>query len=196
MLVTTAPFFVLGFIARARHGSRVSDGPGQLGLPPTDYTGHNGLVEFHVALVVTAGLRVEHGGLTTNVVIERMREIAGRVVDVDILSGRNERCRPPSLGSEILGDGGGETAGVGENGDRSPEQHLLRTVATKRTADSHAVPGIRNAKTVRAEYVDAIGLAKRPNLACVVHGDLFRDHDDLLEIWIHADEFGDAIADA
>ena len=69
-------------------------------------------------------------------------------------------------------------------------------VAAERAADAHAVPGIRNPETVGAKYVDAVGLADRPDLARVMHRDFFGDHDDLLEVRVHADKLGDAVAHA
>src|SRR5262249_39178281 len=49
---------------------------------------------------------------------------------------------------------------------------------------------------VGAEYVDAVGLAQRPDLARVVHRDFFGDHHDLLELRIDAHELCNTVANA
>src|SRR5262249_29996304 len=53
-----------------------------------------------------------------------------------------------------------------------------------------------DAQAVGAKYVDAIGLAQRPNFASVMHRYLFGDHHDLLELRIDAHELCNTVADA
>ena len=71
-------------------------------------------------------------------------------------------------------------SGVREDRDGALQQRFVRMVAAQRAADAHTVPGVRNAEAVAAEYVDAVRLANRPDLARVVHRDFLGDHDDLL----------------
>src|SRR5260370_22291234 len=105
----------------------------QLRLPTADDAGDDRLAEFDSMLVVAAGLGIEHRGLAAAVVVEGVREVPCRVMDVDVLAGGDERGGPPAFGAEILRDGGCETTGVRENRDRSPEQHFLRIVSARRT---------------------------------------------------------------
>jgi hypothetical protein len=89
-----------------------------------------------------------------------------------------------------------KTAGIRKDRDRAFNQRFLGKVASERTADSDAIPGIRDAETIGAENIDAVRLAERTDLARIVHRDLFGDDHDLVEVGIDADQFGDAVAHA
>jgi len=159
----------------------------QLRLPTADDAGNDRLAEFDSMLVIAAGLGIEHRRLAANVVVEGVREVACCVMDIDVLAGGDERGRPPAFGTEILRDGGGEAAGVRENRNRPLEQNFLGIVPAERAADADPIPGIGHAQAVGAEYVDAVGLAERADLARVMHRDLLGDHHDLLELRVDAD---------
>ena len=117
-------------------------------------------------------------------------------MDVDVLAGRDERRRSPACRGEILGDRGGEVAGVREEGDRALDQRFVGRVAAERASEAHAAPRIGDAERVGAEDVDAEGLPDGPDLARVMDGDLFRDDDDLFEVRVDAGELGYAVAHA
>ena len=103
-------FLVFGLVAGSGHGAGMSDGPRQLRFPASDDAGHDRLGEFDAALVVASGLGVEHSGLAPDVVVQGMREIARRIMDVDVLAGGDQGSSTPTFGGEILGNGGGEAA--------------------------------------------------------------------------------------
>ena len=169
---------------------------GQLGFPPPDHAGHHGLAEIQIVLVVAPGLHIEHRRLGPLVRLQGVGEVAGRIVDVDVLAGGDERRRAPALGGEILGDGGGEAAGVGEDRDRAFQQRLLGVIAAERAADTHPVPGIRDPQAVAADDIDPVGLGDGADLARVMDRDLLGDDDDLGQVLVHADQLGHPVAHA
>src|SRR4029450_6452582 len=118
-----------------------------------------------VRFVVPTGFDIERSRLAARVVLQRMSEVARRIVDVDILAAGDERCRTPAFGGEILGDGGGEAAGIGEQRDRAFNQDLFRPIAAEGAADAYPVPGIRDPQAVAADDVDAEGLTDSADLA-------------------------------
>src|SRR5215469_11021669 len=138
-------FLVLGLVAGAGHGAGMPHGARQLRLPTTDDASDDRLAEYDSMLVVAAGLGIEHRGLAANVVVEGVRKVPCRVMDVDVLAGGDERGRPPAFGAEILRNSGREAAGVRENRNRSLQQHFLGIVPAKRSADANSIPGIRYA---------------------------------------------------
>src|SRR5215831_10281750 len=125
-------FLVLGCVARAGHRAGVSDRSCQLRLPPSDDASDDRLAEFNPALVVTAGLGVEHRGLAAHVIVECMSEVARCIVDIDVFSRRDERARPPTFRAEILRDRGCEAAGIRKDSNRSLEQYFFRVIAAQR----------------------------------------------------------------
>ena len=139
-----------------------------------------GFFDSQAELVVAAGLGVHHGGLAALVVAQRVDELGCGEVDVDVLAAGDRGRGAPAGGRQVVGDGGGEVAGVGEDRDRALEQGLARIVAAQRAADPHPVPGVGHAQAVGAEDVDAVGLAHGADLARVVDRDLLGDDDDLL----------------
>ena len=181
-------------VAGAGDGAGMAHGPGQLRLPAADDAGDHGLGRLQFLLVVAARLDIEDGGLAAVVVAQRPDELGCREVDVDVLAAGDQRGGAPAGGGEVAGDRGGEVAGVGEDRDRALEQGLARIVAAQRPADPHPVPGVGDAEAVGAQDVDAPRLAKRPDLAAVVHRDLLGDDDDLLEIRVDPDELRHAVA--
>ena len=172
----------------------MADRAGELGLPATDDAGDDGLLRLQSQLVVAAGLGVHHRGLAAIVVAQRVDELGRREVDVDVLAAGDRGRGTPAGGRQVVGDGGGEVAGVGEDRDRALEQGLAGIVAAQRAADPDPVPGVGHAQTVGAEDVDAVGLAHGADLARVVDRDLLGDDDDLLEIGIDPDQLGHAVA--
>ena len=171
-----------GVVAGAGHGTGMADGAGELGLPAADDAGDDRLFRLQAQLVVAAGLGVHHGGLAALVVAERVDELGRGEVDVDVLAARDRGRGAPAGSGQIVGDGSGEVAGVGEDRDRALEQGLARIVAAQRTADPHPVPGVGHAQAVGAEDIDAVGLADGADLARIVDRDLLGDDDDLLEV--------------
>jgi len=69
-------------------------------------------------------------------------------------------------------------------------------VAAEGATNAHLVPGIGHAQAVAAEDVDPVLLPQGADLARVMHGQLFGDDEDLLELGIDPDQLGDAIAGA
>ena len=56
-------FLVLGLVAGTCHRAGMAYGARQLGLPATDYAGHDWLAEFETVLVVTTGFRIQTAAL-------------------------------------------------------------------------------------------------------------------------------------
>src|SRR5262249_42727602 len=187
-------FLVLGPIAGAGHGAGMSYSSRQFRFPTANDAGDDRFAEFDSMLVIAAGLSIEHRGLAADVVVEGVREVPGCIMDVDVLAGRDERGGAPAFGAQILRDRGGEAPGVRENRNRSLEQYFLGIVPAERAADAHPIPGIRDAQAVGAEYVDAVCLAQRPDLARVVHRDFLGNHHDLLEFRVNAHELCNTVA--
>src|SRR6516165_11445893 len=188
-------FLVFGLITGPCHGAGVTYGARQLGLPTTDNARNNWFAEFETALVVTAWLGIKDRRLATQIALQCIGKIASRVMDIDVLSRRDQRRRSPPFRRHILGDSGGEAAGIGEDRHRALEQHLFGIVAAERAADSHAIPRICHAQAIGSENIDSIDLAQSSNLACVMDGDFLCDHHDLFQSGIDTDELRDAIAD-
>ena len=181
-------------VARAGHGAGVADGPGQLGLPAADDAGDDRLGRPELLLVIAAGLGIEDRGLGPVVVAQRVDELRGGEMDIDVLA-RGDRGRGPPAGSgEVLCYRRGEVARVGEDRDRALEQGLAWIVAAERTTDPHPVPGIRDAQPIGAEDVDPVGLADGADLARVVDRDLLGDDDDLRELGVDPDQLGHTVA--
>ena len=189
------PAFLGGrVVAGAGHGPGMADGPGQLGLPAPDHAGDDRLLRLQPQLVVAAGLGIHHRGLAAVVVAQRVDELRGGEVDVDVLAAGDRGGGAPAGRRQIVGDGGGEVAGVGEDRHRALEQGLARIVAAQRPADPDPVPGIRHAQPVGTEDVDAVLLAHGADLARIVDRDLLADDDDLLEIRIDPGQLGHPVA--
>ena len=102
----------------------------------------------------------------------------------------------PSLRCQVLGDRRREAARVREDRDRALGQRLVGKIATERTTDADPAPRVGHAEAVAADDVDAGALRHRTDLACIVDRDLFGDDDDLLQLRVDADQFGDAVAHA
>src|SRR6516164_4646851 len=111
-------FLVLGFITGPCHGAGVTYGARQLGLPTTDNARNNWFAEFEAALVVTAWLGIKDRRLATQIALQCIGKIASRVMDIDVLSRRDQRRRSPPFRRHILGDSGG---GSRRNWRRSPQ---------------------------------------------------------------------------
>ena len=159
-----------------------------------DHAGHHRLGELRVELVVAAGLAVQHRGLAARVVGQREGELGRGVVDVDVLAAGDHGGGAPARHAQVLRDGGGEAARVGEDRDRARPQRVAGLVAAERAADAHLVPRVGHAQAVGAEDVDAVLLAHGADLARVVHRDLLGDDEDLAQLRIHADQLGHAVA--
>ena len=125
-------------------------------LPAPDHARHHRLGELGVQFVIAPRLGVEHRRLAARIVGKREGELRRGEVDVDVLAAGDQRGGAPAPHAQICGDGGGETAGVGEDGDRALAQGLRRRVAAERAADAHLVPGVGHAQAVGAEDVDAV----------------------------------------
>ena len=188
------PLLGRGVVAGAGHGAGMAHGAGQLRLPAADDAGDDRLLRLQPELVIAAGLGVEHGGLAAVVIVERVDELRRGEVDVDVLAARDRGRGAPAHRAQIVGDGGGEVAGVGEDRDRALEQRFAGIVAAERAADAHPVPGVRDPQAVAAEDVDPVHLADGTDLARIVHRDLLGDDDDLLEVGIDPGELGYAVA--
>src|SRR5262249_61440014 len=97
-------------------------------------------------------------------------------------------------GEQIAGDGGGEPAGVRQDGDRSLLENLAGVVAAKRATNAHPVPGISHPQAVTAEDVDASLLAESADLARVVDRELLGDDEDLPQLGVQSNQLGNSVA--
>ena len=189
-------FLVLRLVPGARHRPRVADRSRQLGFPAPDHAGDRRLAEVDAVLVVAARLDVQDRGLAARIIPERVRKVARREVDVDVLPGRDQGRRAPTSCRQVLSDGTGEPARIREDRNGALDQHFLGVVAPERAADADAVPGVRHPKAVPAEDVDAVRLAEGTDLARVVHRALLGREHDLAKVRVDADELRNTVADA
>jgi len=172
----------------------VADRARQLLLPAADHAGDHRLAEIRVEFVITARLRIQHRCFAPCVIGECERELRSRKMDVDVLPARHQRGGAPTAHAQVSGDRRRKVAGVREDRDGPFAQRLVGTIAAERAANAHAVPRIGDTETIPTEDVDAVLLAHSAYLARIVHGEFFRDDEDLLEFGIHANQFGDTVA--
>ena len=172
----------------------MADGARELRLPPSHHASDDRLGEPGVQLVVPARLAIEDRRLAARIVGEREGELRRREMDVDVLAARDQRGRAPAGAEQVAGDGGGESARVGEDGDRSLAQDLVGIIAAQRSTDAHLVPGVGHSQAVGAEDVDPALLSERPDLARVVHRQLLGDDEDLVQLGVDANQLGHPVA--
>ena len=115
-------------------------------------------------------------------------------MNVDVFAARDQRRRSPSGHPQIGGDRRRKIARVGKNRDGPFAQRLRGSVAAERAADAHFVPCVGHAKAIAAEDIDAVLLTHRAYLARIVHRQLLRDDENLADVLIDANQFGDAVA--
>ncbi len=172
----------------------MADGPRELALPAAHHARDHGLGEIGIQLIKATGLTIQHRGLAARIVGQREGELRRCVVDVDILAARDHGGGAPATHAQVLRDGGREATGVREDGNRAGLERIAWRVSSERTADAHAVPGVGHAQAIGAEDVDPCLLAHGADLARVMHRDLLGDDEDLLEVRVHADQLGHAVA--
>ena len=191
------PFlFLEGVIARTGNGAGMTAGAGQLGLPAADDAGDHRFIENQIMLVISARLDIHHGRLAALIVMQRMGELAGSEMDIDILARGDGGGRAPAGRQQIGGDSGGEVARVGEDGNRTLHQRLLRRIAAEGAADADMLVCIAKAEAVGAEDVHLLHLAISADDSGVAERHLLGQDHHLVDVGVDTYRLDDGILDA
>ena len=125
-----------------------------------------------------------------------MQELFCPILNVNVLATGNGSGGSPPCGGQINCNGGSEITRIGEQGHRSLDQGLFRSVATQRTAKADMIPGISKTQAVAAKQVNAVNLTNGTHNTGIFDRHLLGQNDGFFQVRVFAHRFGDPILHA